>query len=244
MHDGLARGAGRLSAWVAGVLGISLALSACAPASPVQPIATSIDDLQAEATVENFFELLEDGDARSAALMTDLDVDIDAGEALLLADEVYSSVDSRPELVEVTRAETVADGAQVQVRYQVGDDTRDETMHLVRIPKEGTVPEHRLVHLSSETVGVDMSGAERLPDGTEYRINGVDVTAAIVAAVQNASATGGTPRVLAFGGSYPIDVVVPGGDGFTDTFLLEVPTFVGGDSAGEGFADFVRQHGF
>ncbi|MCR2317515.1 hypothetical protein NSR99_23265, partial [Salmonella enterica] len=62
----------------------------------MQPIATSIDDLQAEATVENFFELLEDGDARSAALMTDLDVDIDADEALLLADEVYSSVDSRP----------------------------------------------------------------------------------------------------------------------------------------------------
>ena len=60
----------------------------------------------------------------------------------------------------------------------------------------------------------------------------------------DATATGGTPRVLAFGGSYPIDVTVPGSDGFTDTFLFEVPMFAGGDPPDDGFAGFVREHGF
>lgn len=226
-----------------GALSIALTMSACAPEPPVEPIASSIDDLQAEATLENFFELLEDGDARAAALMTDLDIDIDAEESLLLDDAVYSAVSSRPELVEVGEVKISGERAKAEVSYLVGEATREEAIELVRIPKQGNVPEHSLIRLSQETVGADITGAERLPQDTVYHINGVDVSAAIRAAVDHASATGGTPRVLAFGGSYPIDVTVPGSDGFTDSFLLEVPMFAGGDSPDGGFAEFVREHG-
>lgn len=241
MHSKRGRGARRLIA-LTGALSIALTLSACAPEPPVEPIASSIDDLQAEATLENFFELLKDGDARAAALMTD--IDIDAEESLLLDDAVYSKVDSRPELVEVGEVEVSGEDAQAEVSYLVGEATREETIEFVRIPKEGTVPEHWLIRLSPETVGTDITGAELLPEDTVYHINGVDVSAAIRAAVGDASATGGTPHVFAFGGSYPIDVTVPGGDGFTDSFVLEVPMFAGGDSPDGGFAEFVREHGF
>ncbi len=235
---------GRRLIVLTGALSIALTMSACAPEPPVEPIASSIDDLQAEATLENFFELLEDGDARAAALMTDLDIDIDAEESLLLDDAVYSTVDSRPELVEVGEVKVSGEQAQAEVSYLVGEATREETIELVRLPKQGTVPEHWLIRLSPETVGADIAGAELLPEDTVYRINGVDVSAAIRAAVDDASATGGTPRVLAFGGRYPIDVTVPGSDGFTDSFVLEVPMFSGGDSPDGGFADFVGEHGF
>ncbi|MFJ4045609.1 hypothetical protein ACIPV2_07705 [Microbacterium sp. NPDC089987] len=227
-----------------GALCLALVVSACAPEPALEPIDSSTDELQIEGTVENFFELLRDGDARAAALMTDLEIDIDAEEALLLDDGVYSKVGSRPELVDVGDVSVSGDEARAEVRYLVDEVTREETLELVRIPKQGTVPEHHLIRLSPEAAGADMTGAELLPDDTVYRINGVDVTAAIRAAVEQAPRTGGTPRVLAFGGDYPIEVTVPGGGGFTDTFLLEVPMFAGGDSSGGGFVDFVREHGF
>lgn len=198
----------------------------------------------AAATLRNFFGYLAEGDARAGALMTDVVVDLDADEALLLEDSVYAQIESKPGLVDVGDVSVSGDEIQAQVNYQMDGVEHDETLELVIVEKTDTVPEHSLIQLSPEMVGFDVTGAELLPEETVYLIHGVDVSAAFREAVASSAADESSPRVLAFGGSYPIEITVPGPDGFTDTLLLESSTFYGGDGTDGEFAEFVHAHGF
>ena len=48
----------------------------------------------------------------------------------------------------------------------------------------------------------------------------------------------------AFGGTYPIEIMVPGANGFTDTLELQTSTFYGGDGTDGKLTEFAHAHGF
>lgn len=108
--------------------------------------------------------------------------------------------------------------------------------------RETQSPDYAIV-IPRDEFGLDATGVELLPADTEYRIHGVDVSSAFLDA--RGWATNDTvPRVPALGGTYPLEITVPGESGFTDTLELQTSTFYGGDGTDGQLADFARSHGF
>lgn len=220
------------------LLAVALGVSACAPSvAPLDgPPEFDAKTAGIPGQVETFFGYLAGGQATAALRMTDLAIDESAADAPLLGDEVYETLTDRPTLKNVGEPKISDDGddAEIDVTYAVGADERSETVRLEFVEKSGGVPEHWVLLVDSGSEGFDATGASDLPSGTRYSVNGVDVTSAF----ENLS--GSSPRVMAFAGTYPLEITVPGATPMTETITVDVDTLFGTTSADgklSGFAD-------
>jgi hypothetical protein len=222
------------------LLALTVGLAACSS----QPIESTPQFDPSTAAIpgqiENLFGYLEAGEVRAAVGMTDLALDANAADAPLLGDDAYTGLDARPQLKEVGEPQ-VSDGgtrARVSVSYAIGQTERTETLELEHAEAEGDVPAHWVIVVDPETAGFDASGADLLPSGTEYSVNGVDVSGAF------RDLSGEAPRVMAFAGTYPIRITVAGADPAADTVTIEVDTLFGTTTANDQLRTFAAEHGF
>lgn len=225
---------------IGAVLALAVGLAACSPPPLEGPDEFDPSTAGIPGQIENLFEYLSEGDVRAAVRMTDFAVDENAADAPLLGDEAYVSLDDRPRLEDVGDPQVSEDGnrAEVSVTYLLGETERTETLDLERIPAQGGVGEHWVFVVDPETAGFDASGALLLPPDTQYRVNGVDVSAAFA----NLSDT--APRVMAFAGTHPIEITVAGADPATDTITVEVDTLFGTTTADDELRAFASEQGF
>ncbi|QCQ15904.1 hypothetical protein [Microbacterium sp. RG1] len=186
--------------------------------------------------VETFFGYLAGGQAAAALRMTDVAIDESAPGAPFIGDEAYESLMDRPSLKNVGEPKVSDDGtlADIDVTYAIGADERSETLQLAYVDKQGDIPAHWVFVVDPASAGFDAAGAADLPSGTRYSVNGVDVTSAF----ENLS--GSSSRVMAFAGTYPLEIAVPGATPTTETIAIDVDTLFGTMSADgklSGFAD-------
>lgn len=200
-----------------------------------------------ESSTNLFFSLLAAADIDPDAVQVEpeLYLDLEDPPSILLTPEVYAQVENRPKILsidEVTLSDDEED-ATATVTYELAGNERSDTfdLHLLAENEQGS-PDYAIV-IPKEEFGLDATGVELLPADTEYRIHGVDVSAAFLDAREQAT-DGTTPRVPAFGGTYPLEITVPGENGFTDTLELQTSTFYGGDGTDGQLADLARSHGF
>ncbi|GAA2589427.1 hypothetical protein [Microbacterium binotii] len=189
--------------------------------------------------VETFFGYLAAGDSGAAVRMTDLPFDESARDAPFIDDAAYQSFSDRPTLREVGEPQVSDDGnrADVDVTYAVGESERTESIELEFVKAANGVPDHWVFLIDTACAGFDASDASLLPDGTRYSVNGVDVTAAF------SNLAGASPRVMAFAGTYPIEVAVAGEQPATVTITIDVDTlFRASDDDGK-FRDLAAQLG-
>jgi hypothetical protein len=235
----------------AAMAGLVLALSACAASEP-DPAPTPDDLFSAEdgvrTSVNSFFGFLALGASEAAAAeKTDLGVDPESDLALLLSDGVYMYNENRAKLLEVADISVSADEehGQATVTYELSGTELTEQIELVRTAEaDGDQPDDYAVMLPKDAVGFDPTGAELLPPDTVYRIGEADVSAAFREAAGWAGSDGELPRLPAFGGTYPIEITVPGDGGFTDTLTLTTSTFYGGNDTDGALEDFAHAHGY
>lgn len=242
----------RLPIILAPALGLALVLAGCGPSSPPTPAPSSTDSelFSAEdgvrSSVQSFFALLAAGDEKGAAEELSPAVDLAQPLALLLTPSgVYPQIEDRPKILSVDDVTASDDGESgtASVTYEMAGAEHTDTVELRRTSQsEGGADDYAIV-TSEDEFGLDASGVELLPADTVYRIHGVDVSAAFLEA--RALADGDeVPRIPAFGGTYPLEITVPGPNGFTDTVTLQTSTFLGGDGTDGVLRAFAAEHGF
>ncbi|MRG59794.1 hypothetical protein GE115_07925 [Agromyces sp. CFH 90414] len=231
--------------------GLALALGACSTPSEPEPTPTSDDLFSAKAgvtsSINSFFGFLALGASEAAAAeKTDLDVDLESPLALLLSDGIYMYNDDRAKLLAIDEVSVASDEehAEATVTYELAGSELTERIELVRIAEHDDQPDDYAVMLPKDAVGFDPTGAELLPPDTVYRIGEADVSAAFREAIGWAGTDGTLPRLPAFGGTYPVEITVPGDGGFTDTLVWQTSTFYGGHESDGALAEFAHAHGF
>ncbi|MFJ4045626.1 hypothetical protein ACIPV2_07790 [Microbacterium sp. NPDC089987] len=233
-------------------LGLALALSGCAPASPPSPTPSAdVELFSAEdgvrSSVNLFFALLAAGDEEGAAEELYPAVDFEQPLALLLTrtEGVYNLIEDRPKILSVDDV-TAADDAEsgsATVTYEMAGAEHTDTVDLRRTSEDELGSDDYAMVIPEDAFGLDASGVERLPADTVYRIHGVDVSEAFLAA--RALADGGeVPRIPALGGTYPLEIAVPGANGFTGTVTLQMSGVLDGTGTDGVLSAFVGQHGF
>lgn len=235
----------------AAVSALVLALSGCAPEPAPSPSPVSTEDLypadaSAESSVSLFFGMLAAADVDTGAFsVPGANPDLENPLSMLMTPEVYSQIENRPiiqSVDEVTVSQDAKD-ATATVTYELDGEDHTDTFDLRLITENEGKPDDYALVLPKDTFGLDAAGVELLPADTEYRIHGVDVSAAFSEA--RGWATDGTvPRVPAFGGTYPLEITVPGDNGFTATLELQTSTFFGGDGTDGQLTEFAHAHGF
>ncbi|MGO1921429.1 MAG: hypothetical protein ACTH07_08680, partial [Microbacterium sp.] len=201
----------------------------------------------AESSANSFFSLLAAGDIAPEFVQVEPAVDLDLEKPLsaLLTPEVYAQVQDRPKIQSVDDVAASEDGedATASVTYELAGEELTETLDLRLIAAHDDKPWDYAIVIPKDEFGIDATGVELLPADTEYRIHGVDVSAAFKEA-RGWSDNGEVPRIPAFGGTYPLEITVPGDNGFTGTLELQASTFYGGDGTDGELAAFAHAHGF
>lgn len=220
------------------VLALAMTMTACSSpeVEPVGPVDLSTAAIPG--VVETFFGYLSAGESGAAVRMTDLPFDESATDAPLLDDAAYRSLPDRPTLTEVGEPQVSEDGhrADVDVTYTVGKSERTESLELEFVKAVNGIPDHWVFLVDTSRAGFDAADASLLPEGTRYSVNGVDVTEAfdIVGAT--------SPRVMAFAGTYPIEVAVAGPTlATTMMIMIDVDTLFGTSGADGKFRDLASQ---
>ncbi|MDR2321273.1 MAG: hypothetical protein LBE60_06460 [Microbacterium sp.] len=231
---------------------LGLALSGCTAATEPAPTRTPSESLFSaadgvRASGNLFFSLLAAGDVDPKAVLTDPATDLDPGKplSLLLTPDVYAQVKDRPKILSLDDVTVSKDEkkATASVTYELAGAKRTDTFELRLTAEPEKQPADYAIVVPKEQFGLDATGVQLLPANTEYRIHGVDVSAAFREA--RGWAAGGTvPRIPAFGGTYPLEITVPGDNGFTDTLELRTSTFYGGDGTDGKLTEFAHAHGF
>lgn len=231
---------------------LALASGGCTPVVPPSPTptATDVDRFSAadgvRSSTELVFALLAAGDEKGAADELHPAVDLEQPLALLLTPSgVYTQIEDRPEILSVDDVTASDDGetGTATVTYEMAGAEHTDTIDLRRTGEDERGADDYAIVISDDGFGLDASGVELLPADTVYRILGVDVSAAFLEARTLAEGDQ-VPRIPAFGGTYPLEITVPGPDGFTDTVMLQTSTFLGGDGTDGVLRDFVAAHGF
>lgn len=233
-------------------VGLALALGGCIPAAPPSPTPSpsDVEHFSAEdgvrSSVDFVFALLAAGDEEGAAENLYPAVDFEQPLALLLTRSgVYNQIEDRPKILSVEDVTASDDGESgtASVTYELAGAEHTDTVELRRTSETEIGADDYAIVTSEDEFGLDASGVELLPADTVYRIHGVDVSAAFLEA--RALADGDeVPRIPSFGGTYPLEVSVPGPNGFTDTVTLQTSTFLGGDGTDGVLRAFAAEHGF
>ncbi len=242
----------RLPSVLAPAVVLALVLVGCMPAAPPSPTpsSTDVELFSAEdgvrSSVDFVFALLAAGDEESAAENLYPAVAFEQPLALLLTRSgVYTQIEDRPKILSVDDVTATEDGKSgtATVTYEMAGAEHTDTVELRRTSANERGADDYAIVTSEEDFGLDASGVELLPADTVYRIHDVDVSAAFLAA--RALADGDkVPRIPAFGGTYPLEITVPGPDGFTETVTLQTSTFLGGDGTDGVLRDFAVEHGY
>lgn len=239
-----------LAAGAAAVLAV--ALSGCAASAEPAPSPTNTESLYtaadgAESSANSFFSLLAAGDIAPEVVQIEPEVDLDLEKPLsvLLTPTVYSQIQDRPEILSLDDVAVSKDEEDVtaSVTYELAGNELTDTFDLRLIAEHDNKPWDYAIVIPKDEFGIDATGVELLPADTEYRIHGVDVSAAFHEA-RGWSDDGEVPRIPAFGGTYPLEITVPGENGFTDTLELQTSTFYGGDGTDGKLTEFAHAHGF
>ncbi|GAB3153848.1 hypothetical protein GCM10027058_23220 [Microbacterium neimengense] len=221
------------------VLSLAMTITACSSpeVAPVGP--ADLSTAAIPGVVETFFGYLTAGESGAAVRMTDLPFDELATDAPFIDDAAYQSLSDRPMLREVGEPQVSDDGnrADVDVTYSVGESERTESLELEFVKAANGVPDHWVFLVDTTRAGFDAADASLLPEGTRYSVNGVDVTAAF------SNLAGASPRVMAFAGTYPIEVAVAGEEPATVTVTIDVDTLFGASGADGKFRDLASQLG-
>ncbi len=241
----------RLPIVLAPAVVLALALGGCMPAAPPSPTPapTDVELFSAEdgvrSSVDFVFALLAAGDEDGAAENLYPAVAFEQPLALLLTRSgVYTQVD-RPKILFVDDVTASEDGKSgtATVTYEMAGAEHTDTVELRRTSANERGADDYAIVTSEDDFGLDASGVELLPADTVYRIHGVDVSAAFLAARSLADGDE-VLRIPAFGGTYPLEITVPGPDGFTETVTLQTSTFLGGDGTDGVLRSFAVEHGY
>ncbi|PKI91260.1 hypothetical protein CW368_08370 [Actinomycetales bacterium SN12] len=193
-----------------------------------------------------FFSLLAAADVQGAAQELTPAVSFADPISLLLTPlTLHSRIEDRPIIRSVDDVSVSKDGkrGRVTVTYDMADVEHTDTLQLKLKSDNEARPDDYAMVIPQDRFGLDASGVERLPADTVYRIHGVDVSEAFLEA--RALADGGdVPRIPAFGGTYPLEITVPGADGFTGTVMLQMSGVLDGTGTDGVLSAFVGQHGF
>lgn len=233
-----------------GVVALFL-MTACSPPdldiSPGKPLA----EQQVEAAVETFFEYLEDGEPGAAIGMTNLGSNTRgarAGSVLLEAD-VYAKNETRLALAEAKTRWVRPPLALVDITYMMGERELHDAVLVHELKRVGgeqvaSVGGFR-IELADGAFGIDVDGVQYLPEDTKYSIFGEDVTAAIKEVAGDPDLTPSEKFVLpAFGGTYELEIDVPGEDGFKETVTIETVSFYGVSREPGLIIDVAEEHDF
>lgn len=231
----------------------ALGLSGCSTAVAPEPSPTSSAPLfTAEDGVESstnlFFSLLAaaDIDPDTVQIEPEVDLDLELSLSGLLTPEVYAQIQDRPKILSIDDVTVSKDeeDATASVTYELAGEELTDPLELRLVGEHETQSPDYAIVIPKEEFGLDATGVELLPSDTEYRIHGVDVSAVFHEARGWQSDDGTVPRIPAFGGTYPIEITVPGENGFTDTLELQTSTFYGGDGTDGKLTEFAHAHGF
>lgn len=234
------------------VLALGLAGCTTSPSDPT-PSPTSTESLATAAegvssSSNLFFSLLAAADIDPDAVQIEpaMDLDLEKPLSMLLTPEVYAQIEDRPKILSLDDV-TVSDDekdATASVTYEMAGEELTDTFDLRLVGEDAPQSPDYAIVIPKAEFGIDATGVELLPADTEYRIHGVDVSAAFLEARGWSTDDGTTPRIPAFGGSYPLEITVPGAKGFTDTLELQTSTFYGGDGTDGKLTEFAHSHGF
>ncbi|GAA5152993.1 hypothetical protein GCM10025768_22000 [Microbacterium pseudoresistens] len=210
-----------------------------------ESLASAADGVSSSANL--FFSLLAAADIDPDAVQVEPAVELDLEEPLsvLLTPEVYAQIEDRPKILSLDDVMVSGDekDATASVTYEMAGDELTDTFDLRLIGENPPQSLDYAIVIPKDEFGIDATGVDLLPADTEYRIHGVDVSAAFLAA-RGWSTDGTVPRIPAFGGTYPLEITVPGVEGFTDTLELRTSTFYGGDGTDGKLTEFAHSHGF
>jgi len=233
---------------------LAIALSGCSATNTPDPTPTSTEPLftavdGAESSTRLFFSLLAFGDIdyqEIVQITPAMDLDFEQPLSMLLTPDVYTFVQDRPKILSLDDATVSKDeeDATATVTYELAGEELTDTFDLRLIGVDESGSWDYAIVIPKEEFGLDATGVELLPADTEYRIDGVDVSAAFHEARGWIGPDGAVPRIPAFGGTYPIEITVPGENGFTDTLELQTSTFYGGDGTDGKLEEFAHAHGF
>lgn len=234
------------AAALAMVLGGCSATNAPEPTqTSTEPLFTAADGVRSSSNL--FFSLLAAGDIdpRAVQIEPEVDMDLEKPLSLLLTPAVYSQIQDRPKILSLDDATVSKDekDATATVIYELAGDEHTDTFDLRMIAEHETQSPDYAIVIPKEEFGIDATGVDLLPADTEYRIHGVDVSAAFHEA-RGWSTDGIVPRIPAFGGTYPLEITVHGDNGFTDTLQLQTSTFYGGDGTDGELTESAHAHGF
>lgn len=240
----------RTALTIATAAALALALSGCNATQAGMPSPTAEEDLYpAESNVETsimtYFTLLSMNQPDSVAELSLPEVDLESDLAMLLDPAAYLSVEGKPKFVAVddVTLSSDEDDATATVTYEMNGAEQTEKIELTRIGEYDDKPDDYAVVIPDGLWGIDPTGAELLPAATVYKLGGWDVSAAFRDAIGWAG-DGPLPRLPAFGGTYPLEITVPGEGGFTDALELTSSTFYVGDGTDGALEAFARAHGY
>lgn len=233
-----------------GVVALFL-MTACSPPdldiSPGKPLA----EQHVEAEVETFFEYLEDGEPGAAIRMTNLGSNARGARvgSVLLEADVYAKNQTRLALAEAKTRWVRPPLALVDITYMMGERELHDAVLVHELKRVGgeqvaSVGGFR-IELADGAFGIDVDGVQYLPEDTKYSIFGEDVTAAIKEVAGDPDLTPSEKFVLpAFGGTYELEIDVPGEDGFKETVTIETVSFYGVSREPGLIIDVAEEHDF
>lgn len=242
---------------VAATAGAGLLLGGCSPADVVPLEENLIEKSAAVGFVETFFEYLEEGEDAAIHLTTIPHVEEQERFVLFHRDSAdhtgnpYEGAGDRPELVEATARWARPPLVMVDVSYTMGDQEVEDSIlvhHRERLDggSAGTGSQGRpRIVLSPAAFGINVDGVQYLPADTRYSISGLDITKGIRQVVTDASIPEDEKfRLPALGGTYVVDVEVPGEGGFKESLTVEALSFYGINRNENIFLEFAERHGF
>ena len=239
---------------IAATAGALLLLVGCSPADVEPPEEARREKSRAEGFVETFFEYLDEGEGAALDLTTISRESEQERYVLFHADigresDPYEDVTDRPELLEATARWARLPLVLVDVTYKMGEHEVEDSIlvrHRDRIDgeKAGTGG-HSRIELSPSSFGINVDGVQFLPENTRYSISGIDITEAIHEVASDSSIPPDEKFQLpALGGTYVVDVEVPGDDGFSESVTVETLAFYGINRNEEIFLELAEKHGF